>query len=191
MLLVSFIIIHFIYRWLQLLVKNILIQIDKEIHSYHKNKIKKKKKTKYLIFAINVLQILCWQDMLCICLILDLKRYSDLEFLISKGMSCQIWGPLKTLIYNIKCCQFSGQCFIHSASQVLHFWMFFNLYIPTVCKAVSLYSSILDPHQTVYVGYYPQTNPQTNIRKTFTKIFVLISSTWTIGMSREMTFETL
>ena len=29
------IIIHFIYRRLQLLVKNILIQIDKEIHSYH------------------------------------------------------------------------------------------------------------------------------------------------------------
>ena len=30
-----FIIIHFIYRRLQLLVKNILIQIVKEIHSYH------------------------------------------------------------------------------------------------------------------------------------------------------------
>ena len=30
--------IHFIYRRLQLLVKNILIQIDKEIHSYHKKK---------------------------------------------------------------------------------------------------------------------------------------------------------
>ena len=32
------IIIHFIYHRLQLLVKNILIQIDKEIHSYHKKK---------------------------------------------------------------------------------------------------------------------------------------------------------
>ena len=179
MLLVSFIIIHFIYRRLQLLVKNILIQIDKEIHSYQK-----KNQSKYPRFAMNVLQILHWQDMLCICLILDLKRYSDLEFLISKGMSCQIWGPLKTLIYNIKCCQFSGQCFIHSASQVLHFWMFFNLYIPTVCKAVSY--SILDPHQTVYVGYYPQTNRQTNIRKTFTKTFVLTSSTWTIDMGRDI-----
>ena len=33
--------IHFIYRRLQFLVKNILIQIDKEIHSYHKKKKKK------------------------------------------------------------------------------------------------------------------------------------------------------
>ena len=33
--------IHFIYHRLQLLVKNILIQIDKEIHSYHKKKKKK------------------------------------------------------------------------------------------------------------------------------------------------------
>ena len=50
--------IHFIYRRLQLLVKNILIQIDKEIHSYHKKKIKKKNQSKYPRFAMNVLQIL-------------------------------------------------------------------------------------------------------------------------------------
>ena len=32
------IIIHFIYRRLQRLISNILIQIDGEIHSYHKEK---------------------------------------------------------------------------------------------------------------------------------------------------------
>ena len=49
--------IHFIYRRLQLLVKNILIQIDKEIHSYHKKKIKKNQ-SKYPRFSMNGLQIL-------------------------------------------------------------------------------------------------------------------------------------
>ena len=37
-IIIIIIIIHFIYRQLQLLVKNILIQIDKDIHSYHKKK---------------------------------------------------------------------------------------------------------------------------------------------------------
>ena len=49
--------IHFIYRRLQLLVNNILIKIDKEIHSYHKKK-KKKNQSKYPRFAMYVLQIL-------------------------------------------------------------------------------------------------------------------------------------
>ena len=35
---IELIIIHFIYRELQLLVKNVVIEIDKEIHSYHKKK---------------------------------------------------------------------------------------------------------------------------------------------------------
>ena len=57
MSIIIIIIIHFIYRRLQLLVKNILIQIDKEIHSYHKKKIKKNQ-SKYPRFAMNVFQIL-------------------------------------------------------------------------------------------------------------------------------------
>ena len=36
---VIYLFIHFIHRRLQLLVKNMLIQIDKEIHSYHKKKV--------------------------------------------------------------------------------------------------------------------------------------------------------
>ena len=38
-IIIIIIIIDFIYRRLQLLVKNIPIQIDKEIHSYHKKKV--------------------------------------------------------------------------------------------------------------------------------------------------------
>ena len=53
-IIIIIIIIDFIYRRLQLLVKNIPIQIDKEIHSYHK----KKSRSKYPRFAMNVLQIL-------------------------------------------------------------------------------------------------------------------------------------
>ena len=52
LLLFIYLFIHFIYRRLQLLVKNILIQIDKEIHSYHKNKIKEKK------INLNILDLL-------------------------------------------------------------------------------------------------------------------------------------
>ena len=32
------------------------------------------------------------------CFIFDLKRLSDSEILISKGMFCQIWGTLKATV---------------------------------------------------------------------------------------------
>ena len=39
---------------------------------------------------MNQQQILQRQDKLCMCFIFDLKRLSDSDFLISKGMFCQI-----------------------------------------------------------------------------------------------------
>ena len=47
---------------------------------------------------MNERQILYRQGKLYICFIFDLKRLSDSEFLISKGMFCQIWGPLKAIV---------------------------------------------------------------------------------------------
>ena len=47
---------------------------------------------------MNERQILQRQGKLCICFIFDLKRLSDYEFLISMGMFCQIWEPLKAIV---------------------------------------------------------------------------------------------
>ena len=47
---------------------------------------------------MNERQILQRQGKLCICFIFDLKRLSDPELLISKGMFCQIWEPLKAIV---------------------------------------------------------------------------------------------
>ena len=44
----------------------------------------------YPRLAMNERQILQRQGKLCICFIFDLKRLSDSESLISKGMFCQI-----------------------------------------------------------------------------------------------------
>ena len=38
------------------------------------------------------------QGKLCICFIFDLKRLSDSEFLVPKGMFYQIRGPLKAIV---------------------------------------------------------------------------------------------
>ena len=50
---------------------------------------------------MNEWQILQQQGKLCIRFIFDLKRLSDSEFLISKGMFSQIQGPLKMIIKGI------------------------------------------------------------------------------------------
>ena len=47
---------------------------------------------------MNERQILQREGKLFICFIFDLKRLSDSEFLICKGMFCQIWVPLKTIV---------------------------------------------------------------------------------------------
>ena len=47
---------------------------------------------------MNERQILQQQGKLSICFIFDLKRLSDSKFLISKGIFCQIWGPLKMIV---------------------------------------------------------------------------------------------
>ena len=51
----------------------------------------------YPRLAMNKRQISQRQGKFCICFIFDLKRLSDSEFFISKGMFCQIWGPLKVI----------------------------------------------------------------------------------------------
>ena len=43
-------------------------------------------------------QILQRQGQLCISFTLDLKRLSDSNFLISMGMFCQTWEPLKAIV---------------------------------------------------------------------------------------------
>ena len=52
----------------------------------------------YPRLAMNERQILQRQGKLCTCMIFDLKRLSSSGFLISKGMFCQIWGPLKAIV---------------------------------------------------------------------------------------------
>ena len=58
----------------------------------------KKNQSIYLRLALNERQILRTQGMLCICFISNLERLSDSKFLISKGMFCQIWGPLNAIV---------------------------------------------------------------------------------------------
>ena len=58
----------------------------------------KKNQSIYPTLAINERQILQRQGKLCICFILNLKRLSDFEFLISKEMFCQTWAPLKAIV---------------------------------------------------------------------------------------------
>ena len=47
---------------------------------------------------MNERQILQPQGKLCICFIFQLKPLGDSEFLISKGMFCQISGPLRAIV---------------------------------------------------------------------------------------------
>ena len=65
---------------------------------YQKKKKKKKNRSIYPRLAMNERKILQRQSKLYICFTFDLKRLSDSEFLISKGMFCQIWGPLKAIV---------------------------------------------------------------------------------------------
>ena len=47
---------------------------------------------------MNERQPLQRQGKLCTFFIFDLKGLSDSEFLISKGIFCQIWEPIKTIV---------------------------------------------------------------------------------------------
>ena len=47
---------------------------------------------------MNERQILQRQGKFCMCFIFDLKRLSDSEIVISKGMFCQICGTLKATV---------------------------------------------------------------------------------------------
>ena len=47
---------------------------------------------------MNERHILQRQGKLCICFIFQLKRLSDSEFLISKGIFCQTWRPLQPIV---------------------------------------------------------------------------------------------